>query len=317
MEKSCHGKQAGGFVDRPVKLSDSLMRLRSLLKHILILAVIVWCGSVRLSAQCSDAGVCSLSKHPAQSRASGFQSSISVGYTFGRSSSADDITYHAARLEGSFQLLEASRVSFLLPFNSQSGPLGSTSGLGDAIVIWRQTVLQREGATLHLELGGRFATGDANRNASLPQPYQSGLGTNDVLLGASADLGAFDVALAGQIPFGRSSNAISRLKRGSDVLVRCGYTPVAGTLTVHPSLLLIKRLGESSIADPTPLMSPSFIDVPGSEQTQINILIDASFRISEMYFFDAGIAVPLLKREINPDGLTRAITLSTGFSIRF
>jgi hypothetical protein len=205
----------------------------------------------------------------------------------------------------------------MLPINSQTGPRGSAGGIGDAIVMWGQSLVEQDDLQFDVQLGARLATGNANGEPTLPQWYQSGFGSNDILAGTSAKFGVFDAAIAGQFPLGRSSNVITRLKRGNDILLRGGYTYATGRLVIHPSLLLIKRFGESSIANPNPASGPAFINVPGSDQTQVNVLADASFRFSEAYSFNAGIAIPLLKREVNVDGLTRALTITTGLSLRF
>jgi hypothetical protein len=197
----------------------------------------------------------------------------------------------------------------MLPFNIQEGPAGSVSGIGDLIAAWNQTIIRGEDLQLDLQAGGRFPTGGANGAVSLPQSYQSGLGSTDILLGATVVLGSFDGTLAGQIAFGRGSNSITRLKRGHDILIRSGYSMTAGQFTIHPAVLLIKRFGESSVLNPSFPPGPEFVEIPESDQLQINFAGDTSFRVSDAYSIEIGVAVPFLEREVNVDGLTRAITL--------
>ncbi|MBI5474583.1 MAG: hypothetical protein HY961_19775 [Ignavibacteriae bacterium] len=271
----------------------------------------------QLTAQCSDAGVCSVGKNISHAESGEKEHRVGVVYVLGRSTSADDITYHSARVEGAIQISDYSQLSIVVPINAQTGPSGSASGIGDVIAVWNQTVLRREELTLQVQLGGKLATGNANGNANLPQAYQSGLGTNDVLFGATVESGGFDASVAAQIPFGRSSNALTRLKRGSDVLVRGGYSFVFDQLTVHPTLLFIQRLGESNIRNLGFPAGPEFVDVAESDQTQINLQIDGALRVSERYSVEAGIAFPFLKRNVNVDGLTRAFSLRAGAFVWF
>jgi hypothetical protein len=72
-------------------------------------------------------------------------------------------------------------------------------------------------------MGAKLAAGEVN-SSNLPQAYQSGLGTNDMLDGVTYTIDNYSAGAAVQIPFGRSGNAATRLKRGSDLMLRFGYT---------------------------------------------------------------------------------------------
>ncbi|MEX0602100.1 MAG: hypothetical protein WD295_02085, partial [Bacteroidota bacterium] len=89
-----------------------------------------------LRSQCSDAGACSIGGGHAG--ATGHE--VAFGYAFGTSSAPDSLTFHALSLGLSLQVHEDSRISITLPVGSQSGPLGSASGIGDLILLWNQTV---------------------------------------------------------------------------------------------------------------------------------------------------------------------------------
>ncbi|MEX2090260.1 MAG: hypothetical protein WEB62_10835, partial [Bacteroidota bacterium] len=255
-------------------------------------------------SQCSDAGVCSIGSHrPAASH------QIGVSYTYGRSSATDDLTFHSVALEGNFHLEQDTRFAVTLPWSTQSGPLGSASGLGDLILVLDHVLLRSMPGQLNVQVGGKLATGEVN-GGNLPQSYQSGLGTNDLLLGLSYSYDSWNAALGYQYSGGRSENRQTRLKRGDDFLIRLGYNTSIAPVTAGLEVLAVKRLAESSVHEFTTQSGDMFISIPKSDQFQINILGRFSLPLEEGYSLQTLVAFPILKRDINVDGLTRALTLS-------
>lgn len=268
-----------------------------------IAAVLTLCPNV-LYAQCSDAGVCVVG-----SRHALIGHRVSAGYVFGKSGKTDDLTIHSFQVEGDIQLFHDSRLTVRLPWSRTSGPLGNTSGIGDATLLWNQTVWEMDANQVNVQIGGKFATGNVN-SANLPQAYQPGLGTNDFLIGASYATESWLFALGYQLSRGRSSNSVTRLKRGDDLLARIGYDLHVDDLILGLEILAIKRLQESSVLNPAIVGGSSFIAVSGSDQFQANLLAKVSMPCSESFSLRSLAAVPLLSRSVNVDGLTRSITLS-------
>lgn len=260
-----------------------------------------------LYSQCSDAGICSI---PGSERTPSHRYSAGITSLYGTSAKAENITYRSIRFDASAALVEDIRLSVQLPFNAQSGPIGSVSGIGDAIAFIHYNVLTTDDYALSMNAGMKFTTGDANLNSSLPQQYQNGLGSTDLLLGLDGSAGIYHFALGYQFAGGRNSNAQTRLLRGDDLMVRIGTTIPADPLTFNISYLFVQRLGESSVRDTA---SPgNFISVPNSDQTQLNFVAEISVILSESMMLTSGIAFPFLKRSVNVDGLTRAFTISLG-----
>jgi hypothetical protein len=281
------------------------------MRAILFSATLVICSTTFSYAQCSDAGACAIG-HRLQSP----QHQIGVTYLFGKSGKTDDLTFHTIRAEGDFSLFERSRLSVEVPFSFQSGPLGNTNGIGDPIVIWNQTLYREQTSLFTVHLGAKFSIGNAN-SGNLPQAYQSTLGTNDFLIGATYEYEAWNASVVYQISRGRSINNTTRLKRGDDLLVRAGHRLNIQQATVVAELLAIKRLEESSVRNLAPLRVDDFIAVPGSDQFQINLQARCIYPLSERYNLQALVALPLLKRDVNVDGLTRSFSLSLGVSHPF
>jgi hypothetical protein len=277
----------------------------------LALAVISLSYPQTLFSQCSDAGVCVIgSKHaPA-----GHQ--LSASYLFGRSGKADDLTIHTIQIEGGVRIFEDSRLVVLLPWSHITGPSGSASGIGDLTVLWDQSVLHLSRSRFSVQLGGKFATGTTNSD-NLPQAYQPGLGTNDVILGISLEYDPWLMAVGYQLSRGRSSNSVTRLKRGDDVFVRIGYKTVVAGFSPALEILAIKRLENSSVLDPTAAGGNSFVNVPGSDQLQVNLLGTLLFALEDNIGLRSAAALPLRSRSVNVDGLTRSLTLSVGAQYSF
>ncbi len=268
-----------------------------------------------INAQCSDAGICQLGLH--LDEPDGRKLNLGVRYNLGYSGKEDDIQYHTVQLDASYQIHEKTSVSLILPYNSQSGPLGSVSGIGDLILGISQNFPFEQESGLSVSIGARLATGDENKEPGLPQEYQSSLGSNDILLGLKYYINSLYLGVGYQIAGERNSNAITRLERGDDFLLRGGYNFAVNDFTFDPQLLLIKRLGESSVLNPAGSSTEDeFIDVEGSDQLQINFLLNTQYALSDQSNLFFEFAFPFLKRDVNVDGLTRAFTAALGINFK-
>jgi hypothetical protein len=149
----------------------------------------------------------------------------------------------------------------------------------------------------------------------LPQNYQTGLGTTDLLFGIHAQVDAWGFTLAYQLAGGRSKNPVTRLQRGDDLLVKAGYTAYVGQLGITMEAFGIKRLQESNILTSSPGQPETFGDLPDSDQAQINLVASLAHPLNESVGINGFLAIPTLKRNINVDGLTRSIAASLGLSV--
>lgn len=173
---------------------------------------------------------------------------------------------------------------------------------------------------LRAQAGVKMATGEVNADG-LPQAYQTGLGTNDLLFGLSFAVSPWNFAVVYQYSRGRSDNTDTRLRRGDDLLGRAGYSLQLADSEFGLEILAIKRFSESSalVSGIDPLFSGNdfFINVPDSDQLQVNIAGSATTLLADNVRLLALAVVPMMKRDVNIDGLTRAHTLSVGASYSF
>lgn len=265
-------------------------------------------------AQCSDAGVCQLGFDHDEESNKKFNTGIS--YSFGSSGKDDDVKFNSIKLDISYQLFNNLKISAILPYNMQSGPLGDASGIGDLIFSLTQNIYSHKKQNISFTLGGKIATGDEDQN-NLPQIYQSGLGTNDLLLGLNYTNRNVMLGIGYQVAGSRNENSITRLERGDDFIARGSYTFEFDEFNISPQLLLIKRIGKSSVLGLSSSSEEKFIDLEDSDQLQINFLVNANYSINKDISLVAEVAVPFLKRDVNVDGLTRAFSAGVGFRYLF
>lgn len=264
-------------------------------------------------AQCSDAGICSLRGHSIEQKTKTFD--LSIGYSYGYSGKEDDIAYSSVKLNGLIYFTADTKFNVIMPYNFQSGPLGNLNGIGDLIISLSQSYEIKD-SRLVLTVGAKFATADENKKR-LPQVYQSGLGTNDLLLGIDYSFSNFTFGIGYQLAGKRNENSQTYLKRGDDLLIRGEYTFIIEKFNINPQLLFIKRISKSNVLYNGTLPESHFFDVDGSDHSQLNLLISTFYEINNMHSLFLEAAVPLLERDINIDGLKRTFTISTGLSFRF
>jgi len=132
-----------------------------------------------------------------------------------------------------------------------------------------------------------------------------------VLFGLNYQISSWQIQLGYQyVQRIRNANEVNRLKRGDDLYAEINYSGDMLGGQVIFKLMGIKRLQESEISDG----SGSFVIVDGSAQTQVNVAAIYAYRFGNGYAVTAEAALPLLKREINVDGLTRHFTFSVQLS---
>lgn len=275
-------------------------------RHWLSIMFAMTAGVSISAAQCSDAGVCSIGHRAPESH-----TEIRFDYGFGRNSKIDNLTFHSFSVSGVIPVSESTLLTVILPYSIQSGPLGTVSGVGDLTAIWTHTVFSGDDSRINLNIGGKLSLADVNAR-NLPQAYQSGLGTNDVLAGIAYQESQWNFSLGYQLSRGRSDNTFSRLRRGDDLLLTAGYALKTGDVELGAEILAIKRLHQSSVLVFVTAQGPSYTDLPKSDQTQVNLVGRAVYPLTETLLLRGILALPALKRDVNVDGLTRTLSLSIG-----
>ncbi len=262
--------------------------------------------------QCSDAGVCRVSNIGNEKR--GNKLSISLSYNNGYSGKEDDVIFHTFQLNTQYKFFPTSSFNILIPYNMQSGPGGNVNGIGDLIIIWDQELFSASSALLMASIGMKLATGNENKEPALPQHYQPGLGSNDLILTLNFNFDKFGLGAGYQSAGGRNDKEGIKLKRSDNLLLKVSYHIPFDYLQISPQFLFIKPLSKSTILDLNSSVE-KFIDVDKSDQAQLNLFTEIQYYLNENYAVYSELALPLLKRDFNIDGLKRSYTASLG--IRF
>lgn len=264
-------------------------------------------------AQCSDAGICQLSGH-SMGEDDEVLFTISGFYKYGYSGKEDDVQFNSFQLSAIYNAFGSNSIQLLVPYNFQSGPDGKVNGVGDLILSLNQNLLADGKSSLNGSIGIKLATGDDNKD-NLPQVYQSGLGTNDVLFALNYTFDKISFAAGYQLSGGRNNN-ITRLEKGDDLLLRASYDLSFEQFSITPQLLYIQPLAKSSILDTTSV-EEAFVEVDKSDQPQLNFLSVLRYKIDDYFTLVGDFAIPFLSQETNVDGLKRVFSASVGvtFSI--
>jgi len=260
-------------------------------------------------AQCSDAGVCQLGS---VSHGEERKSILQISYNNGYSGKDDDVTFHSIHFTAQYSFFAESYFNLIVPYNFQSGPRGNVNGIGDLIVSWNQELISSESSILNVSAGIKLATGDENLEPLLPQVYQPGLGSTDFIFALDYHYENFNFGAGYQLAGGRNDKTGIKLKRGDDLMFRSSYSLLFNSFSLTPQFLFIKRLSKSTILDPGFMGSENFIEVDGSDQSQLNFITSVQYDLTENYAVTFEAAIPFLQRDVNVDGLKRAYTASIG-----
>ena len=186
----------------------------------------------------------------------------------------------------------------------------------------------------NITAGTKIATGKsdaAENNLPLPMPYQTGLGTYDLILGTSLKYSNWNFGLGFQaVLSNKNENQFSRnawttnpdaqkyfesifLNRGNDALLKMERNFKWKKLNLSPGLLGIYHLQESSFIDD----SGNRASIKNSDGLTLNITCNAQYNFSNHTGINLVLGFPTVVRKARPDGLTRHFVLAAAFNYRF
>ncbi|MBD3219899.1 hypothetical protein GF314_01535 [bacterium] len=267
-------------------------------------------------AQCSDAGLCLVGDHATRVTAdhASPQHTADLTYRLGVTGDDDDLVVHSVELGARLALTDRTGLAIRLPYRSSDGEQGSASGPGDALVLLEQAIVTSPCWTLGLAAGARLATGDDDAEPDLPQAYQPGLGATDLILAATARHRAWSFALGYQLVEDTfTGNETTPIRRGDDLYLQVARAFTAGGFDLTAEVQAIQRLAATEIR----LADDTTIEVEDSDRLQINLGLEARRSLIGRLDLAAGVAVPLVSRDQNVDGLQRALTVSVGLATGF
>jgi len=285
---------------------------------------------------CSDAGFCTvgamLGATPVADSGR-YRSSIAFSCTIGSGEQSTAIVI--PQLEWRQSAGPKGFVELKLPYYTAAGNLGGHSGLGDPLITYTCNLLKKTDRALLVTAGLRISTGEADAKTGdgrpLPMPYQSTLGTTDVILGLSLNYTRFFTAAFGYqqpvIQYNHNGYApagpdpmsphysdyflSARLRRRGDVLLRAEGHYLWRRIGISAGPLFIYHIGRdrAEIAGVETLLD-------GSEGLTLNLAGNIVWT-AQRWKADVSAGTPLVVRSYRPDGLTREWVVTPRISYLF
>jgi hypothetical protein len=313
------------------------------MKKIVLLFGLLMSGlhGLNANAQCSDAGVCNVGEHSIDNNFSSV-----LDYRLGFSGNPDNITIHDLELSLAYSIVHVN-VPFVAKSYSNSTGQGSNSGIGDVTAgvsvpfyfnrdPYTDRYSQGEGllsqatnSTLTFEAGMKFPTG-SYINDTAKQRYETGLGTYNLIVGATFSLPHYKDISEGDWQFGMGfllpiitynslEEDIGRVYNGSSLAAKIRYGRwFDEQLRISAEAIGIQQVTETTVhaylvteSSPEPIGIGNF-PIEGTDQLQINIKLSGDYRLTDDIGLQAWMAIPILERNSNLDGLKRSFTFSLG-----
>ncbi len=244
-----------------------------------------------------------------------YANDIRVDYLYGGTSGAKSLMYESVNLSADVEIFTGTHIWGSLPVNTQNGPLGSFTGIGDLTLIAYQRLLGIAGANISFDLGVKLATGSSNQGDSLPTQYQNGSGTTELMLGLNLSSKNIFLGIAYQLSGGRSINEITQLKKGDAFVVRGGYTYRGDHVDFGAELLAVKPVEQATMLNPI-AQSKEFIAIAGSDELQLDLLFKGRVKFSESVSLNGSLGLPI--RKVDNDALNaRSAIGSLGLAFSF
>ena len=308
------------------------------MKKFIPLALIVIIISNKSFAQgCSDAGVCTLHsiKNNAEAHESkeGKKNDVSVGFAYGKGERSTN--NYAGYIEYTRSLSARTSITGRVSYAAISGELASTSGPGDLFLSFNHAfdVKKKWQKSFVFGLKLPFESADITENGiSLPMPYQTSLGTIDLVLGLNYNRKNLGATLALQqplkdqnenkfLPGGFPTDPLTvfywptnGFKRKGDVVGRASYSFKTGDrFSIRPSLLGIYHLGNDTYLDNNKMRRAIF----NSRGLTLNANVFIDYHLKNGNGFELSLGTPFVVREQRPDGLTRSFVASLEYQFSF
>jgi len=306
------------------------------MKKIFIVAMFSFFIYGRLTAQgCSDAGVCTIHsiKNNTTTEQDKDNNDLVIGFAYGKGER--DVSNYTPYIEYTRSLNNRTSLTAKASFSWISGELASTSGLSDLFVSVNHA-FDTKGKWQKSFIAGLkipFDRSDIIKNGiHLPMPYQTSLGTTDLVLGVNYIRNSFGVTLAVQqplrpingnhfLPENYPSNALAQkylptneFSRKGDVLLRFSYNyKLDQRWSIRPSLLGIYHEANDTYLDANKVR----MSIPNSSGLTLNGNLFVDYALNKNNGLELSVGTPFIVRDNRPDGLTRSVVASIEYHFSF
>jgi len=294
---------------------------------------------------CSDAGFCTMgAMKPDQDynkRIDFKLRSISINAYYGTTTLTPIVKVLTA--DATFSLGDKTFVQIKIPYQTVTGNLGETSGLGDISLSLSRTMLNTSKGTLSATIGTKIPSNDSdleNNNTpfgvggDLPMYYQVSLGSYDLIAGAAWINDKWLFATGIQIALTQNKNDFrwgqwaeypdqsyllaydlsNDLLRGIDVMIRVERNWRFTNFNFSFGLLPIYRITKDERLN---FNTNERQKEPGTTGLALSMLFGAGYNFNINNGIKLIIGKKLIDRDVNPDGLTRNEVYSFTYVYRF
>ncbi|MBK8500236.1 MAG: hypothetical protein IPL52_15795 [Flavobacteriales bacterium] len=318
-------------------------------RSLLVVLVSILIHDLANAQGCSDAGVCTAGPtgqlhlwQDSLADAVDYRHMARIGYSYGMGEQGTTIIQVLPELSIGLVML---RGAIQDPDVIASGDLGDNSGIGDAIATASYAFVKERERNITGVLGVRIPTGttgatttdSSNIDRPLPMPYQTGLGTTDLLAAINWRHKRYVASLAYQHVLSQSNDnqfthqawgddpAVTSyfesrgLHRADDIVARVQYAYGCGRLSLQPGLLGIYHVADDTRLNDAIRMTedPDRITLTGSQGLTLNLTADLRYKLSEQLAVETSFGTPLVVRDVRPDGLTRSLVVGVWLRYRF
>ncbi len=231
--------------------------------------------------------------------------------------------------EANFQLVKSKLFTQIkVPYSFINGDLAKMNGLGDITGSFSYIVFNKLKHNLVFTLGGKIPTNNSDLKVDslpLPMPYQTSLGSYDLLLGAKYTFKKWDFVLGYQHSFNANENSFlhysfipedpsnryfesKNMQRGDDGIFRVNRNFKYKRSSTSLGLLFIQHLTQDEITNAT----GERFNPMDSDGLTLNVNVAGVYPISksmEITFVAGG---PIVNRAYRTDGLTRKFVIIPG-----
>jgi len=237
-------------------------------------------------------------------------------------------------------------VQLKLPYQKTYGVMADIGGLSDISLSATYNVFYRENVQINVTAGAKIPTNDADYSIRqngiefpLPMYYQSSLGTYDVVAGASVSTRGWMFAVGYQQALNSNKNnfawkiwrdhkeelgittediekypAAIEVYRGKDIMFRVEKNFRFSKFSISTGLLPIWRITKDKRIKPG---TTDQVEVSGSDGLALSYLIGGSYFFSPKVSLNIMNGIRLIKRDLNPDGLSREFVNTVGLMYKF
>ncbi len=309
--------------------------MKSLLKVTALFTLLILIKVNVVAQGCSDAGFCTIGNLAQQQTNDTKKQKFTLQLPAGIGD--EEVFVFSPAIQYDIQLSKKWAIQAKLTTNYADGNLGSAAGLGDVFLSGTYLFRNKKNDwNLSATLGSKLPLNQANlktKGRSLPMQYQSSLGTIDLITGVALSNKKWQFAAGWQQPLtGTNGNNFlpiyfsnkeadayipsNDFNRKADVLLRGLYKySLNKRLDFKGGLLGIYHLGKDTYIDGNISNQP--IAIKGSDGLTLNASLSGWYAVSKKMTIGLTAAVPLVIRDVRPDGLTRSFVVSPEISWSF